>query len=160
MLFPFCVLIPAIREFAFFWHHGWNSEQIEHRTSNIERPTSNDVFCQFKKKTEQHAVPALHERIYPLKLVCLRKILRFACFKNDKAQRHQYWTFDVGRSMFDVQSVHFSLSKASSKFKVRRSPSARSILGDQPVLLDKAVLSAVQSGWLISRILPGVNMGE
>ena len=26
-------------------------------------------------------------------------------FKIDKAQRHQYWTFDVGRSMFDVQSV-------------------------------------------------------
>jgi hypothetical protein len=26
---------------------------IEHRTSNIERPTSNNVFCQFKKKTEQ-----------------------------------------------------------------------------------------------------------
>jgi hypothetical protein len=22
-----------------------------------------------------------------------------------KAQRHQYWTFDVGRSMFDVQSI-------------------------------------------------------
>jgi len=78
---------------------------IEHRTSNIERPTSNNVFCQFKKKTEQHAAqaPALHERIYPSKLVCLRKILRFACFKIDKAQRHQYWTFDVGRSMFDVQ---------------------------------------------------------
>jgi hypothetical protein len=25
-------------------------------------------------------------------------------FKIEKAQRHQYWTFDVGRSMFDVQS--------------------------------------------------------
>jgi len=25
----------------------------EHRTSNIERPTSNTVFCQFKKNTEQ-----------------------------------------------------------------------------------------------------------
>ena len=36
------------------------------------------------------------------------KILRFACFKIDKAQRHQYSTFDVGRSMFDVQSVHCS----------------------------------------------------
>ena len=28
-------------------------ETNEHRTSNIERPTSNNVFCQFKKKTEQ-----------------------------------------------------------------------------------------------------------
>jgi hypothetical protein len=35
-------------------------------------------------------------------------VLRFACFKIDKAKRHQYSTFDVGRSMFDVQSVHCS----------------------------------------------------
>jgi len=35
-------------------------------------------------------------------------ILRFACCKIDKAKRHHYSTFDVGRSMFDVQSVHFS----------------------------------------------------
>jgi len=37
-----------------------------------------------------------------------RRSLRFACFKIDKAQRQQYWTFDVGRSMFDVQSVYCS----------------------------------------------------
>jgi len=43
---------------------------IEHRTlqrrTGIERPTSNNVFCQFKKKIEQHAAqaPALRERIY------------------------------------------------------------------------------------------------
>ena len=36
----------------------------------------------------------------------LFEFLRFACFKIDKAQRHQYSTFDVGRSMFDVQYVH------------------------------------------------------
>jgi hypothetical protein len=34
--------------------------------------------------------------------------MRFACFKIDKAQRHQYSTFDVGRSMFDVQSFQCS----------------------------------------------------
>jgi hypothetical protein len=36
----------------------------ERRTSNIERPTSNNEFCRLKK-TEQHAAqaPALHERI-------------------------------------------------------------------------------------------------
>jgi hypothetical protein len=34
-----------------------------------------------------------------------RRRLRFACFKIDKAERHQDWTFDVGCSMFDVQSV-------------------------------------------------------
>jgi hypothetical protein len=28
-------------------------ETNEHRTSNIERPTSNNVFCQFIKKTDQ-----------------------------------------------------------------------------------------------------------
>jgi hypothetical protein len=27
------------------------------------------------------------------------EILRFACFKIDKAYRHQYWTFEVGRSI-------------------------------------------------------------
>jgi hypothetical protein len=27
--------------------------------------------------------------------------------KNDKAQRHPYWTFDVGRSMFDVYKFLF-----------------------------------------------------
>jgi hypothetical protein len=32
----------------------------------------------------------------------------FACFKIDKAKRHQYWMFDVGRSMFGVQSVNCS----------------------------------------------------
>ena len=30
------------------------------------------------------------------------EILQFACLKIDQAQRHQYWMFDVGRSMFDV----------------------------------------------------------
>ena len=29
--------------------------------------------------------------------------LRFVCFEIDKAQRHQYWAFNVGCSMFDVQ---------------------------------------------------------
>jgi len=32
-------------------------------------------------------------------------VLGFSCFRFDKAQRHQYSTFDVGRSMFDVQSL-------------------------------------------------------
>jgi len=43
----------------------------EHRTSNIERPTSNNEFCQFKKEIEQANLPF--------------KILQFACFKIDKA---------------------------------------------------------------------------
>jgi hypothetical protein len=52
--------------------------------------------------TERHAAQAsaLRERTHP----SIFDILRFACFKIDKAQRHQYSTFDVGRSMFDVQS--------------------------------------------------------
>jgi len=71
------------------------------------------------KKPEQHAAqaPALRERIYPSKIdsAALAQApktsretphrLRFACFKIDKAQRHQYSTFDVGRSMFDVQGL-------------------------------------------------------
>jgi len=64
------------------------------KPSNIERPTSNNEFCQFKKRLCKAKPPF--------------EILRFACFKIDKAQRHQYSTFDVGRSMFDVQSVRYS----------------------------------------------------
>ena len=30
------------------------------------------------------------------------EILQFACLKIDQAKRHQYWMFDVERSMFDV----------------------------------------------------------
>jgi hypothetical protein len=66
----------------------------ERRTSNIERPTSNNEFCQLKNW--------LNKRIYPSKLVRLWKILQLASLKIDQAQRHQYWMFDVGRSMFDV----------------------------------------------------------
>ena len=36
-------------------------------------------------------------------------IILLTCLKQiNKAQRHPYWTFDVGRSMFDVQSFHYS----------------------------------------------------
>jgi len=31
----------------------------------------------------------------------------------DKAQRHQYWTFRVGRSMFDVHSILLSIKPAA-----------------------------------------------
>ena len=68
------------------------------------------------KKIEQHAAqaPALHERIYPL------KFSGSPVLKLDKAQRHQYSTFDVGRSMFDVQSVHCSGQMEShTKFHMR-----------------------------------------
>ena len=43
---------------------------VERRTSNIERPTSNNEFCPFKEKTKRHAAqaPALHERICPSNL--------------------------------------------------------------------------------------------
>jgi len=32
-------------------------------------------------------------------------------YKNDKAQRHPYWTFDVERSMFDVHKFVFRLDR-------------------------------------------------
>jgi hypothetical protein len=56
---------------------------MERRTSNIERPTSNNVFCQYKKRLSNtrrkrlrlrpvslrkaSGLEALHERIYPSK---------------------------------------------------------------------------------------------
>jgi hypothetical protein len=74
-------------------------ETNERRTLNIERPTSNNVSCQFKKKPEQSNLPFE---------ILLFSILWFVCFKIDIAQRYQYSMFDVGRSMFGVQSVHGS----------------------------------------------------
>jgi len=104
---------PAIHK-SFGWcKNGYINQMVKldsHRfkgiagRSNIEsrqgvkRPTSNTVFCQFKKNTEQHAAQANLSF----------EIVRFTCFNIGKAQRHQYWTFEVGRSMFDVQSVHCS----------------------------------------------------
>jgi NADH:ubiquinone oxidoreductase subunit 4 (subunit M) len=41
--------------------------------------------------------------------------LRFACFKIDKAKRHQYSTFDVGRSMLDVRCSMFNLFTVPAK---------------------------------------------
>jgi hypothetical protein len=85
-------------------HFGVVSREVftknERRTSNIERPTSNNVFCQLKK--------GCAKQNHPSRLVRLWRILRFAYFRFDKAQRHQYSTFEVGRSMFDVQSFHCS----------------------------------------------------
>ena len=37
-----------------------------------------------------------------------RNLLGSFGLKIDKAQRHQYWTFDVGSSMFYVQYVYCS----------------------------------------------------
>ncbi len=51
-------------------------ETNEHRTSNIERPTSNNVFCQLKKRLSKTNLPFGILRI---------GILWFACFKLDKA---------------------------------------------------------------------------
>jgi hypothetical protein len=46
------------------------NETNEHPTSNIERPTSNNVFCQFNKKTERNAVqaPVMREQLCPLEI--------------------------------------------------------------------------------------------
>ncbi len=61
---------------------------------NIERLTSNNVFCHFIKRLNKTVLPFEN--------------MLFACFKIDKAQRHQYWMFEVGRSMLDVQSFQCS----------------------------------------------------
>ena len=85
----------------------------------------NNVFCPFKKaeKNEpklQHSIwllstgyirPELMPKGIVRPWVCDRRVRhkpRSAYYKIDKAQRHQYSTFDVGRSMFDVQSFFVS----------------------------------------------------
>jgi hypothetical protein len=78
------------------------------RTLNIERPTSNIVFCQFKK---------IMSNTRRVRFAREPNVRNFAIgfFKIDKAQCHQYWMFEVGRSMFDVQSVDCSAQVKSHK---------------------------------------------
>jgi len=59
-------------------------------------------------------------------------------FKIDKAKRRQYWTFDVGRSMFDVQlSLEhvFSVIQCSMPLKVhmtcQEEPNFKSTLSEK-----------------------------
>ncbi len=40
---------------------------IEHRTSNIERPTSNNEFCQFKKRLGKANLPSTLNSRYSMK---------------------------------------------------------------------------------------------
>jgi len=52
-------------------------ETIEHRTSNIERPTSNKVFCQFKKRLNKANLPLEIVRInIPLSLYHVFSVIR------------------------------------------------------------------------------------
>ena len=80
-------------------------ETNEHRTSNIERSTSNNVFCHFIIKLSK---PTSLNRLRRSKVGLPFENMPMVCYKIAKAQRNQYWMFDVGRSMFDVQSVHCS----------------------------------------------------
>ena len=63
---------------------------IEHRTLNAQHRIR--YSANFKKRPGKAELPF--------------DILRFACFKIDKAQRHQYSMFDVGRSMFNVHFLN------------------------------------------------------
>jgi hypothetical protein len=71
---------------------------------------------------EQHTAqaPALHGRL----LFSAFDILRFAFFNAAKAKRHQYWTFDVGCSMFDVQSFQCS-GRTPTTSTLKRTPRQR-----------------------------------
>ena len=66
-------------------------ETDDHRTLNVQRRIMYSVNL---KKNEQSELTLRNSAV--------------RLFKIDKAQRHQYSKFDVGRSMFDVQSVDFS----------------------------------------------------
>jgi hypothetical protein len=91
---------------------------------------SNTVFCQFKKilsnKRRRRLRYASESTLR--NFVRRRIILRIACFKIDKALRHQYWTFEVGRSMFDVQSVHCSDYVKFNMGMNKQTTSARNLL--------------------------------
>ena len=70
-------------------------QKNEHRTSNVERPTSNNEFCQFIKD--------LVKRIYLLKFVADRGFCSFLMVKIGLSAASSIldvrcWTFDVRRS--------------------------------------------------------------
>ncbi len=75
---------------------------------NLMYSACRELLCRtvyFKKRLSK---PIPSKRLQRPRANSPFEILRFACFKIDKAQRHQYSTFDVGRSMFDVQFFHCS----------------------------------------------------
>jgi len=76
-----------------------NSWNVEHRTLNVQRRIRNSV------NLKQHQAGRTH----PAAFICHEEsdsaeigVGYFAHDLIDKAQLHQYWTFDVGRSVFDV----------------------------------------------------------
>jgi hypothetical protein len=62
--------------------HIWDQLKNERPTSNIERPTSNNVFHQFKKRLSEPTPPKWLQRPGANLLF---ETLRFACYKIDKA---------------------------------------------------------------------------
>ena len=102
---------------------------VEHRTLNVQRRIMYSI--NLIKDCVSLLRPRGYEgreRIYNSNFV-RRRILRFACYKIDKAKRHQYSTFDVGRSMFDVQGFspawrsHCSgLAESHTEFYIRYQP--------------------------------------
>jgi hypothetical protein len=75
-----------------------NYANVQHRTSNIERRMN--VSCLFLKRFRE-TIPSFVTRHSIL--VRLWRILRFACYKIDKAQRLSI--FDVRCWTFDVQGL-------------------------------------------------------
>ena len=71
----------------------------ERRTSNIERPTSNNVVCLLIKERAKGIYPAEFNLTQPA------TGSGSDYYKIDKAQRNQNSMFGVGRSMFDSFSI-------------------------------------------------------
>ena len=80
---------------------------VEHRTSNVQHRIMYSVNLKKDGASLVLRMKGLRRPgvILPFEILW-SSILLFSRFKIDKAQRHQYSTFDVGRSMFNVQSFH------------------------------------------------------
>ena len=114
---------------------------IEHRTSNVQHRIMYSVNlnkdgASLLRRTKGLRRPGVS---LPFEILWF-SILLFSRFKIDKAQRHQYSTFDVGRSMFDVQSKPgteaVNLIKMDTliygvSYKRRRWPRASSLIGKE-----------------------------
>jgi len=71
-------------------------KKLEHRTSNIERPTSNNEFCQFNITPSELILRNYSDQLF--RCCSVKKTKRSVITIGRSMLGVRCWTFDVGRS--------------------------------------------------------------
>jgi len=101
--------------------HMWGYLKKERRTSNIERPTSNNVFCQFKKKLSNPTPRSGYEgreRIHSSKLCgslviksIKRSVINIGCSMLDvRCSTFNAYSPPVEDSLFRIGVISYEVS--------------------------------------------------